>query len=72
MKQNNYQKVGNSKPANLCHFDVSMWQQYELNLQRRVDDHIKEKLSAGIKTAINLIVESFDLNLQSKLIGLVK
>lgn len=44
----------------------------ENDLFKRVDQHINDKMTSTIKTAIGLIVDGFDNNLQSKVVQFIK
>ena len=45
---------------------------FEQKLFKKVDTHVNNKLTNGMKLAINLIVNKFDTHLENKLISMIK
>ena len=49
-----------------------MWCKLEEDLFKRIDQHVSDKMTSTINTAIGLIVDGFDQNLQTKVVQLIK
>ena len=46
--------------------------QFEIDIINKVDDQVNTKMAQGMKMAINLIVNKFDMQLQKQLLLMVK
>ena len=46
--------------------------QFEIDIINKVDDQVNTKMAQGMKMAINLIVNKFDIQLQKQLLLMVK